>query len=157
MKNGQLERKDEDTLKEIYKKLTVDGYLKEPLTVEEQVLIYGISKWIRENVEVDKAHRRNKVARDVEKVLKDKRFIEASNRREEQAVLQSMCWMAFIGCEYLEMQHRYKKNGMEKFLKFLKGRMEEIGEDEQYFKDVIEYYKSTYDLDVATIMGVKIG
>lgn len=106
---------------------------------------------------VDKAHRRNKVARDVEKVLKDKRFIEASNRREEQAVLQSMCWMAFIGCEYLKMQHRYKKNGMEKFLKFLKGRMEEIGEDEQYFKDVIEYYKSTYDLDVATIMGVKIG
>ena len=78
-------------------------------------------------------------------------------RREEQAVLQSMCWMAFIGCEYLEMQHRYKKNGMEKFLKFLKGRMEEIGEDEQYFKDVIEYYKSTYDLDDATIMGVKIG
>lgn len=106
---------------------------------------------------VDKAHRRNKVARDVEKVLKDKRFIEANNRREEQAVLQSMCWMAFIGCEYLEMQHRYKKNGMEKFLKFLKGRMEEIGEDEQYFKDVIEYYKSTYDLDVAAIMGVKIG
>lgn len=40
---------------------------------------------------VDKAHRRNKVARDVEKVLKDKRFIEVSNRREEQAVLQSMC------------------------------------------------------------------
>ena len=37
MKNGKLERKDEDTLKEIYKKLTVDGYLKEPLTVEEQV------------------------------------------------------------------------------------------------------------------------
>lgn len=32
---------------------------------------------------IDKAHRRNKVARDVEKVLKDKRFIEASNRREE--------------------------------------------------------------------------
>ena len=46
---------------------------------------------------VDKAHRRNKVARDVEKVLKDKRFIEANNRREEQAVLQAMCWIAFIG------------------------------------------------------------
>ena len=59
---------------------------------------------------VDKAHRRNKVARDVEKVLKDKRFIEASNRREEQAVLQSMCWMAFIGYEYLEMQQE-ERNG----------------------------------------------
>lgn len=58
---------------------------------------------------VDKAHRRNKVAKDVDKILKDKRFIEANNHREEQAVLQAMCWLAFIGCEYLEMQHRYKK------------------------------------------------
>ena len=61
---------------------------------------YTVEYWGGREVSwVDKAHRRNKVARDVEKVLKDKRFIEASNRREEQAVLQSMCWMAFIGCE----------------------------------------------------------
>lgn len=106
---------------------------------------------------VDKAHRRNKVARDVDRVLKDKRFIEANNRREEQAVLQAMCWLAFIGCEYLEMKHRYKKNGLIKFLEFVRGRMEEIGEDEQYFKDVVEYYKDSYDLDVATTLGVKIG
>lgn len=49
MKRGKLELKDSDTLQDIYNKLTIDGYLKEPLTVDEQVLIYGISKWIREN------------------------------------------------------------------------------------------------------------
>lgn len=106
---------------------------------------------------VDKAHRRNKVAKDVDKILKDKRFIEANNHREEQAALQAMCWLAFIGCEYLEMQHRYKKNGLTRFLKFVKGRMEEIGDDEKYFKDIVEYYKKNHDLDVATTLGVKIG
>ncbi len=51
MKSGQLERKDEQTLKTIYKKITINGTLKEPLTVEEQVLIFGIAEWIGKNVE----------------------------------------------------------------------------------------------------------
>ena len=42
-----------DYLLDLDNKLTIDGYLKEPLTVDEQVLIYGVSKWIRENVEVE--------------------------------------------------------------------------------------------------------
>ena len=54
MKRGKLELKASDTLQDIYNKLTIDGYLKEPLTVDEQVLIYGISKWIRENVGVER-------------------------------------------------------------------------------------------------------
>ena len=53
MKRGKLELKDSDTLQYIYNKLTIYWYLKEPLTVNEQVLIYGVSKWIRENVEVE--------------------------------------------------------------------------------------------------------
>ena len=51
MKNGELEAKDSDTLQNIYNKLTVDGELREPLTVEEQVLLFLISKWIKKNVE----------------------------------------------------------------------------------------------------------
>lgn len=51
MKNGKLEPNDSDTLQSIYNKLTVNGELKEPLTVEEQVLLFSISKWIKKNVE----------------------------------------------------------------------------------------------------------
>lgn len=51
MKNGKLEPKDSDTLQSIYNKLTVNGELKEPLTAEEQVLLFSISKWIKKNVE----------------------------------------------------------------------------------------------------------
>lgn len=51
MKNGKLEPNDSDTLQNIYNKLTVNGELKEPLTVEEQVLLFSVSKWIKKNVE----------------------------------------------------------------------------------------------------------
>lgn len=51
MKNGKLEPNDSDTLQSIYNKITVNGELKEPLTVEEQVLLFSISKWIKKNVE----------------------------------------------------------------------------------------------------------
>lgn len=50
MKNGKLEPNDSDTLQSIYNKLTVNGELKEPLTVEEQVLLFSVSKWIKKNV-----------------------------------------------------------------------------------------------------------
>lgn len=51
MKNGKLEPNDSDTLQSIYNKLTVNGGLREPLTVEEQVLLFSVSKWIKKNVE----------------------------------------------------------------------------------------------------------
>ena len=50
MKNGKLEPNDSDTLQSIYNKLTVNGELKEPLTVEEQVLLFSVSKWIKKNM-----------------------------------------------------------------------------------------------------------
>ena len=53
MKNGKLEPNDSDTLQSIYNKLTVNGELKEPLTVEEQVLLFSVSKWIKKNVKKD--------------------------------------------------------------------------------------------------------
>lgn len=53
MKNGKLEPNDSDTLQNIYNKLTVNGELKEPLTAEEQVLLFSVSKWIKKNVKKD--------------------------------------------------------------------------------------------------------
>lgn len=53
MKNGKLEPNDSDTLQSIYNKLTVNGELKEPLTAEEQVLLFSVSKWIKKNAKKD--------------------------------------------------------------------------------------------------------
>lgn len=47
MKNGYIEPTDAYTLMGIYRKIDINGNLKEPLTVNEQVLIFCIAKSIR--------------------------------------------------------------------------------------------------------------
>lgn len=48
MKNGYIEPSDADTLMGIYRKIDMYGNLKEPLTTDEQILIFCIAKSIKE-------------------------------------------------------------------------------------------------------------
>lgn len=48
MKNGYIEPSDADVLMEIYRKIDINGNLKEPLTTDEQILIFCIAKSIRD-------------------------------------------------------------------------------------------------------------
>lgn len=48
MKNGCIELSDADVLMKIYRKIDINGNLKEPLTADEQVLIFCIAKSIRD-------------------------------------------------------------------------------------------------------------
>ena len=50
MKNGVIEKKDGDTLIDIYNAFDLDGNQKRPLTCEELVLIFSIGKKIRETI-----------------------------------------------------------------------------------------------------------
>lgn len=48
MKNGNIELSDADTLMGIYRKIDMYGNLKQPLTTDEQILIFCIAKSIKE-------------------------------------------------------------------------------------------------------------
>lgn len=48
MKNGYIEPSDADVLMEIYRKIDINGNLKEPLTMDEQILIFCIAQSIRD-------------------------------------------------------------------------------------------------------------
>lgn len=48
MKNGYIEPSDADTMMEIYRKIDINGNLKEPLTTDEQILIFCIAQSIRD-------------------------------------------------------------------------------------------------------------
>lgn len=48
MKNGYIEPSDTDALMGIYRKIDMYGNLKEPLTTDEQILIFCIAKSIRD-------------------------------------------------------------------------------------------------------------
>ena len=50
MKDGILEKKDGDILMGIYKTIDANGYLRRPLTIHEQVMLFGIAKDIQEGV-----------------------------------------------------------------------------------------------------------
>lgn len=50
MRQGQLEMEDVGMLRGIYSKISKEGFLLEPLTVEEQVLLFSLAKWIEEHV-----------------------------------------------------------------------------------------------------------
>lgn len=50
MRQGQLEMEDAGMLRGIYSKISKAGFLLEPLTVEEQVLLFSLAKWIEEHV-----------------------------------------------------------------------------------------------------------
>ena len=52
MKNGWPEfKKDAETLMSAYRKFNINGMTKEPLTAEEQILIFSIAMWFRKQVE----------------------------------------------------------------------------------------------------------
>lgn len=48
MKNGYIEPSDADVLMGIYRKIDINGNLKEPLITDEQVLIFCIAQSIRD-------------------------------------------------------------------------------------------------------------
>lgn len=48
MRNGYIEKSDADTLMNVYRKFDIYGNTKEPLTTEEQVLIFCIAKAIKD-------------------------------------------------------------------------------------------------------------
>lgn len=48
MKDGIIEKKDGDTLLGVYKAINGNGYLRRPLTIHEQVLLFAIAKEIQE-------------------------------------------------------------------------------------------------------------
>lgn len=104
----------------------------------------------------DKAHKRHKIDSMIKQAMNTPEYQEAKRKDMEQATLKALCRLCFLGCEYLELKHGYKHNGLLKFLDFAKGRMEEIGEDENYFVDVSKYYKEEHNLDVLLELGCEL-
>lgn len=99
-------------------------------------------------------HRMHKL---LEQVIKSPEYREERRKWEEQAVLQALLRFTFIGLVYMETNFHCKKNGFIKFLDFLKGTIDDIGnEDEDYFIASNKYYKENFNLDVAEYLGLGI-
>lgn len=103
----------------------------------------------------DKELKKHRVDKLASEIVNSKAYKEAQQMDKEQNVLSALTRLSFLTCEYLELKHGYKKNGLRTFLKFIVGRMNEIGSDSEYFEEVQEYYKEI-GLDVMKELGLTI-
>ena len=102
----------------------------------------------------DKIRRKEANRKVTQEVINSPEFKEYMRQHEEQAVINALARFAFMMCEFLETRHGYKKQGMLKALKFVRGCLEYTTDNETFFKDGYEYFKSEYDLDVLAELGL---
>ena len=101
---------------------------------------------------------RQQLRKQIEEVMNSPQYQEARKIDRQQAALQALCRFCFLTCEYLELKHGYKTNGLETFLKFAKTRIVEIGNEgeEDAFESDNKYYIDNYNLDVMGYLGLEI-
>jgi hypothetical protein len=102
----------------------------------------------------DKVHKKNQLNKAIEQALRSPEFQEIKRQENEQAVLKAIVTFCFIGCEYLELKHGYGNRGLNNFLEFMKGRINEVGDDDTYREDVTSYYMENHNLDVMEKLGL---
>lgn len=105
---------------------------------------------------LDKMRKREENRKRAEAIIKTPAFQEYMREREEEAVLNALARFSFIACDFLETQHYYKRNGLKKFLAFVKKRMAYTEENELYFKEYHEYVLAEYEVDILGELGLAI-
>ena len=99
------------------------------------------------------AHRKAEIMRLIKVAMKSPEFQKMYQKDLEQAVLQAMCKFAFIGCEWLDLEHEYQRDDFLRFAEWLRVRYIELGDDEGYLRDVSKYYKDKHDADIMRVLG----
>lgn len=100
----------------------------------------------------DKAVKKYKTDKMIQELVSSPEYQAAKMRDRENDVLNAFCEFCFVMCEYLEIKHRYKHDGLLRFLEFAKAKTHEM--DEDYFVDMAQTYKDKYNLDILQVLRV---
>lgn len=104
----------------------------------------------------DKQLKKHKIHKMVEQAMNTEKYKEARKIDQQQAALKALCRFCFLACEYLELKHGYKEQGLKNFLKFARLRVNEIGKEDDAIGDDAKYYIENYNLDVLGMLGLEI-
>ena len=109
------------------------------------------------NKMMQKAQRQKQINNLIKDVMKDPRYIQAQKKTEEQAALRAYARFCMMACDFLQLKHGYGKKRMLIFLEFCSKRLDyTIEEDEKYFEEMNEMFKSEIGLDVLGCLGMDI-
>lgn len=104
----------------------------------------------------DKALKKAKVEKMATDIIKSKKYQEAKKKDMEQAALNAYCRLCLVTCDYLQIKHNYKKNGIKNFLKYASEVMQYTLEDDNYFEDMNQVMIDECGIDVLEALGMKI-
>lgn len=103
-----------------------------------------------------KFEKRARTEKIIKEIMNSESYKQARKKDQEQAALQAYMFFCVISCDFLELKHGYKKNGLIKFLKFASQRLKYVEENEYYFLEMVDMFKEEMDLDVLELLGMKI-
>lgn len=103
-----------------------------------------------------KMEKRAKTQKIINEIMKSSAYQQARKKDMEQAALQAYMSFCLIACDFLELTHRYKKNGLIKFLKFASQRLKYVEGNENYFIEMNDMYRDELGLDVLELLGMRI-
>lgn len=103
-----------------------------------------------------KFEKRARTEKIINEIMNSESYKQARKKDQEQAALQAYMSFCIVACDFLELNHRYKKNGLVKFLKFASQRLKYVEENENYFVEMNQMYKDELGLDVFGLLGMKI-
>ena len=103
---------------------------------------------------LDKVHKKAQAEKMIAQIMSSQQYKEA--KRQEN--LQTFALLCLVTCDFLELNHRYKTNGLLKWLRFAEKRMKYIAEDDEgYCEAMNDYIRDAHGIDVLASLGVKIG
>ncbi|MBR5004607.1 MAG: hypothetical protein IKY14_04020 [Erysipelotrichaceae bacterium] len=92
----------------------------------------------------------------INEIMNSDTYKQARKKEMEQAMLRGYIAFALQGCDFLELKHRYGKNGFKNFCDFLLNRVQYIIENEDYFIEMNQMFIEEHEFDVLEYLGFKI-
>ena len=100
------------------------------------------------------AYRRAELNALIDQAMKSDKFQAMLNQMMEEASIKAMCRLTFLGCEWGELEYDYKREDIERFVKWMLVRFNGVYEDDAYVKDASKYYKEKHGVDVLNLLGL---
>ena len=104
-----------------------------------------------------KMHKKAQIDKMIQEIMSSPKYRAAVKKDQEQAAMRAYCNFCMMACDFLELRHNYGHKGFHNFLKFAKGRLQYIGEEnEKYYEEMNQYFIDKHQTDVFGYMGLKI-
>lgn len=105
----------------------------------------------------NKALEKHKIEKAIEEALKSPKYKKMEEENKVQTTLDAYCRFCLMACDYLQMKHNYKKNGLMNFLEYASKIMKHISNEdedfENYFSEINQVMIDECGIDVLSTLG----